>query len=388
MLAGYWFLFKKLIKIISFLIDKNFESIAFSIEINKRVLNFVGSFNPHYNERNAHIDHISSMLLKYKPDSKLILIGDWNQNLLDTNGDDLKSFLNDFNLINMVTKPTHNQRNTKSLIDVVCVNERKVLYDVNVIDCPFSNHSFVFCNINIMSIESKSRFLLTRLLNEANLEAIKSLIRSESHKFSIWDSFECVDDKFSAFESILIDAIDSIAPIKKFRAKKIDNFRWMDKELWYALKKRDINHALFVMSGSDKWSEEWTEFKTSRNHFKSISRRKMKEFYSDKICAKFKSPKDYWSFYKSVVKTKKSSSSSSFTSLKTGDNIISDNNDLANEFNKFFGSFELPSIVYEVDAERFTNGQFLKLKRENKIVIKDSFFFYFNLCYCSLEISL
>ena len=313
--------------------------------------------------------------MKFKRDSKIFVIGDLNQNLLNDNGDDLACFLNDFNLKNMVTKPTHFQGNSKTLIDVVCVSDVSLIYDIDVLDCPFSNHSFVLCNINIKPMASKSRFLSTRLLNDANLEAIRNLIQVEANKFNILESFECVDDKFSAFENILLDAINAIAPIKKFRAKKVDNCPWMDKELFYALKQRDIKHALFVMSGSDKLSDEWNEFRVSRNYFKSLSRSKMKDFYSDKICSKFKSPKDYWAFYKTVVKTKKSSTSSSVTNLIINDKIISDSNELADEFNKFFGSFELPRIVDEAESERFVNDHFLDLKRKNKIIIQKNFSF-------------
>ena len=132
----------------------------------------------------------------------------------------------------------------------------------------------------------------------------------------------------------------------------------MDKELLYVLRKRDSLYAKFISNGSDKLSSELSDFRNARNYFKSLSRAKMKEYYSDKTLSNFKNPKDYWNFYRKVIKTKKACGNDAITSLNVNDVIISEKNELANEFNKFFGTFQLPDIVNDIESECFINDFF------------------------------
>jgi hypothetical protein len=72
---------------------------------------------------------------------------------------------------------------------------------------------------------------------------------------------------------------------------------------------------------------------------------KMKQFYEDKTVSNFQSSRKFWSFYKSVVKTKKTKASSTPLSIIDQDGAkVFDEKLVANGFNKFFLPFRLAKI--------------------------------------------
>ena len=130
--------------------------------------------------------------------------------------------------------------------------------------------------------------------------------------------------KFNTFCDIVVGIVDEFAPIKNFRLKKDSNVPWMDKELLYLIAKRDIAHGL-ARNVVDKKSCEWHNFRVARNLCKSKMRQKMKSFFLNKTQSFFGSPRKFWDFYKTVIKTKKSRSSKLITNIKNSDGKSSQN---------------------------------------------------------------
>ena len=109
------------------------------------------------------------------------------------------------------------------MIDLLCVNNLDLCERVDILDCPFSNHFFIHCNLNLRAVKSKPKFITARVLNEKNLYEINCLLYDEIHKFNLIDSLDDIDEKFDSFESILTNIVDSVAPLKKFRSRRVDN---------------------------------------------------------------------------------------------------------------------------------------------------------------------
>lgn len=68
------------------------------------------------------------------------------------------------------------------------------------------------------------------MLNEKNLEKIRLSLENSIDCFKIIDSINDPDIMFDPFRSILVNLTDSIAPLKKFRLKRIANLPWIDDE--------------------------------------------------------------------------------------------------------------------------------------------------------------
>ena len=100
-------------------IDPNFETICLKIHLKKNSLNFITSYNPHNEFKKQHLPHIESMINSFKPFGKIIVVGDFNQDLLSNRGDQSMDIMNSHNFKYSVHKHNHHQGKASSLIDVV-----------------------------------------------------------------------------------------------------------------------------------------------------------------------------------------------------------------------------------------------------------------------------
>ena len=112
----------------------------------------------------------------------------------------------------------------------------------------------------------------------------------------------------------------------------------------------------------------WDKFRQARNAYKSATRRKMKEFLGNKTASFFGSSKNFWTFYKSVVKTKKRSGLSSVKNINIDGRAISEQKEIANSFNSYFTNIQLPSYCTVEDSKEFLSSTFLSRGHSKKLV--------------------
>ena len=175
-----------------------------------------------------------------------------------------------------------------------------------------------------------------------------------------------MNDKFYAFKKLIMDIIDELAPCKKIRLKK-NNLPWIDGEVKELFLARDKLHAL-ALEHSDRTHPIWKTFIEYRNRCKSLLRRKMIEFYADKTSSKFNSSKNFWTFYKSVVKTKKHASTTPSNIIDaTTNESHSSSHAIAEVFNRHFTNIRIDSMINDDDSNFFVNETFRKLKLDRNI---------------------
>jgi hypothetical protein len=104
----------------------------------------------------------------------------------------------------------------------------------------------------------------------------------------------------------------------------------------------------------------------------------MKNYFDMETLSNRKDPKKFWSLYKTVVKTRKSKDS------QTISNIINENGEsltdqvkIANTFNSAFTNIKVDRVVAIKECEEHIDNTFLNLKRENKVVVPNTFSFGF-----------
>ncbi len=148
--------------------------------------------------------------------------------------------------------------------------------------------------------------------------------------FSFIQMFDDVDDKWFAIKTLILDIINSIAPVKKFRLKKQNMLPWINSKIIKLIVLRDKLHSK-ALKTTDRESEPWKNFRVARNHCKSEMRKRMAEYFKDKTSSFFGSGKKFWSFYRATVQTKKSSTSSSINNIKLANgSTITDSAAIAN----------------------------------------------------------
>ena len=95
----------------------------------------------------------------------------------------------------------------------------------------------------------------------------------------------------------------------------------------------------------------------------------MKIYFESKTSSDFKSGKDFWKFYSSIVKTKKSKETNTISSIYDAvlKKDVSEPIDIANTFCNFFTNIEMPSNITEDESKAYVNAKFREYKNSGKL---------------------
>jgi hypothetical protein len=112
---------------------------------------------------------------------QLILYGDWNLNLLQENVklNKLKSLLQVYNLVNTVDLPTRITKNTKSLIDVIIINNSNYTKQSEIMDLGLSDHYAQVLAICIKVLVSRLLKVRKRIFDEESIKELKYNLNKE-----------------------------------------------------------------------------------------------------------------------------------------------------------------------------------------------------------------
>jgi exonuclease III len=105
----------------------------------------------------------------------LILCGDWNLNFLRENVklNELKSLLQVYNLVNTVDLPTRITKNTKSLIDVIIINNSNYTKPSEIMDLGLSDHYAQVLTLCIKVLVSRPLKFRKIICYEGSIEELK-----------------------------------------------------------------------------------------------------------------------------------------------------------------------------------------------------------------------
>ena len=118
----------------------------------------------------------------YSKGKCLILCGDLNINFLQHNGKlhDLQNLLLMNSLTNVVKSPTRITSHTKSLIDVIIVNNSNEEKLIEILDMLYSDHLAQFLCMKLKKLPKGSIMTYTRHFTDTNVEEFKHLMHEET----------------------------------------------------------------------------------------------------------------------------------------------------------------------------------------------------------------
>ena len=362
--GGIIVLIKDVYKLEYFYQDDSFETIIFSIFFQKHKVNFIISYNPRQ-ENPGYLEHLDDMLHKLNLSYSTLLIGDLNHDMFNkTKHHKLTDLMSNFNFNNFIHKATRIRDNTKTLIDVLFCNNNELIKFTDSIFIPpeISDHCIIFGALNFKANLKVNNTIKSRCINNEKLDLINILIKNCN--FQTVKDCNDVDNMFNTFKKLVHDIINKIAPIKNVRTRANNN-EWVDDEL-----------RKYFKAKCNKMSESWNKYVQLRNKCKSMHRKKFTSYFKNKMNEKLNST-DFWKFHKKIIRTKKSTNKNIYTILDKNNEIISDEKQTANIFNKFFTSIsnELPKIKTEEESIDFINKFFRDNKRNLNINSVDNYEF-------------
>ena len=357
----------KIIKIQTISDVCDLEFILVRLKINKRIVNFICVYKPPIDNEEVFIEKIELLLLSIDPEEPLVILGDLNMNQLENNQNKtLSRFLSNNNFTNWIKTPTrvvtklytaqNNLKTASSSLDVIISNLDFVKH-TSTIDCPFSDHKFIFGSLDITKLKSIPIKITTRKLNDDNILLINNQIHNTD--FSKFDSIKNVDFRWLEIKSELISLVDNIAPLRDIQLRDRDQSPWFDDTLLECKYQRDSAYKNFFNSKSDF---DYLVYVNARRDYQKLLNSKMIEYFKEKSTKDFKSSKKFWEFYSTQIKIRSDKSSSSYPSLISNGNISASNStDISNMFNCFFSSLSSESNASIDDCFEFSSNHLSKM---------------------------
>jgi hypothetical protein len=309
------------------LIVNDVEAVWAEIHLNsKKVL--IGCFylHPRFTDWNSVEYSIEQAL---ESCSNLILLGDFNENLLDVNKSrNAHNLMNLFNLNQIVDTPTRITDVSRSMIDLIFITDPLQCSSKGVIEPFCSDHHAVYFTTSFMKLKGQCYQRRVWDYENANYDLYRDIL-SECN----WDlDNKNVDDQVNKITDNIIKAGENSIPNKIVNIRPYDQ-PWIHNEIRKAIRKRKRVHKIAKETNSP---ESWSVFRSVRNQVVSLIN-SSKENYFNKLANNLNreniSPKNWWKLVKKFISTKKAET---ISFLIKDDKYYSSPIDKANVLNQFF----------------------------------------------------
>lgn len=253
------------------------------------------AYRAHWVDVDIFLDSMTDSITSFGLFDYLILLGDFNLNMLDhSKSTKLKQFLDYFNLKNHVTKPTHFTTHSETLIDLVISDAP--LSNVEVIHIPeLGGHAMVLADLKIKKEKIAPKIVTYRPLKDINILNFNDIVNQID-----WDSIanlNSVNDMVSSLSNLIVNLFDAFAPEKTITLRG-HQLPWLTSNVRYIMQLRNKAHTKFRLSHSEADKDEYKKLKSLVNC--SIYSEKV-AYFNDNINKNIGNGKKLWKNLKSTV---------------------------------------------------------------------------------------
>ncbi|CAG9572883.1 unnamed protein product [Danaus chrysippus] len=151
------------------------EQMWLSVNIRGKILIIGTAYRPPWLSTQTFIDAITDTYGALPYHDYILLVSDFNINLLDA-GNASAAIFTDFltytNMKQYVTVPTHFTSHSETLLDLICSDTYVERVWVDYI-CNLSDHAFLSCELNIVKEKPVTKKMYSRRLDDIDLEQLK-----------------------------------------------------------------------------------------------------------------------------------------------------------------------------------------------------------------------
>jgi len=141
-----------------------------------------------------------------------------------------------YNLVNTVKSPTRLTTNTKSLLDVIIIEEKHYKNPATVIELGLSDHQVQMLPVLNKSRISNKKRVLKRCFRENNIEEFKNLLNKETWQEVLTEKE--VNAKFEVFMNLFRHFFDLVFPIEYTHENRPANKGWVTQGIKNSSKKK------------------------------------------------------------------------------------------------------------------------------------------------------
>lgn len=203
------------------------------------------AYRPPWLDTDVFLDAITTTVSSFSSCDHLLLVGDFNINLLDhedSKTKKLKNFLSYMNLTQHVTNPTHFTTHSRTLIDLVCAD-----IGVSAVETYFipelSSHALVKCQINIPKKKIAPKVITFRPIKSIDMETFAEHVNSTDwSEISAMQDVDCMVDLLNSYMLLLFDVH---APLKTVHLKERSS-PWITPTIKEMMKTRNLAHDRYL----------------------------------------------------------------------------------------------------------------------------------------------
>ena len=248
---------------------------------------------------------------------RLLLVGDFNQDERDLN---MNNFLINYGLNNIVKDNTcFKNPNNPSCIDLILTNKPRSFQNTTTFDIGLSDfHRMVLTSFKCILDKREPKEVMYRDYKRFNQTHFRHELEEKIHRSKDW----------ADFERLTLQVIDKHAPIKR-KTIRANHKPYVTKELRKAImKKTQLAKKRF---DSDECMQR---FKQQKNFVDREGKRAIKMYYNGLDVKKLQDNKTFWKTFGNSLSDKYKGKQN--ITLVKGNEILSDDKSVAEEFSTFF----------------------------------------------------
>lgn len=311
--------------------DKNLELISVELTLNNDKWCFITGYRPPSGNLKQFsrilTTHLDQMTIKY---DHLYISGDLNCDILkpkSPEGKTLVDICDNFGLTSLLKTPTCFKSEHGTLIDVILTTHPRCFMHSNSITNSISDfHNLIFTIKRGKLPMPASEYNFYRSYKNFDQDEFNSHL--QSIPFHVCDIFDDVDDAHWAFTTLLTDALNEHAPVKRRKYKRKSNPAMNSK--W----RRAMNYrtSLKTKYRKNRTKDNYELFRKQRNLCVSLKRRSIAGYFMENCNGP--QSKTFWPTIKPFL-SNKSNSSGKIILCENG-SIIDNQSNVADIFNDYY----------------------------------------------------
>ena len=348
------------------------------IEINlrkKKWLLFFG-YNPNKGNISNFLENVMYAMDKYLESyDNILVIGDFNSEL---SKDPMKRFCESYNLKNLIKSPTcYKNPLSPTCIDLILTNRYNSFQNSITVETGLSDFHKMTVTVLKTYFQKKGPIFI----KYRNYNFDETLFRNELSQEMGNICFEGKSPDYDTFHHAFMTVLDKYAPTKEKKVRA-NNAPFMNKALSKAIMTRSRLRNRYNKTPT---YENLVAYKKQRNFCVKLSRKTKRDYYNNIKINNVTDNKTFWRTIKPLFSDKQNVRQ--HITLIEGDNIISNDKDVADKMNDFFinvvTNLEIEDPFTDDDSNcegiakclnKFQNHpSIIKIKEEYKITEKFSF---------------
>ena len=216
--------------------------------------------------------------------SDVVISGDLNANMMPNSKLPKKdkqlllNFSRAFDFTQLIKEPTRISDTSRTLIDLIFVNNEHRIVKSGVVPFPLSDHYLVFCILKT-GVHTKTHPRMFEYRSYKNFDANSFNEDLRNLPWHVVDNENNIDDASLTWNKLFSEVADDNAPVKRRRVKGTP-LPWMNRKISESMRDRDWYHRKARKSNSE---EHWNTYRKLRNKVNRLVKSAKSKYYCEMI---------------------------------------------------------------------------------------------------------